>query len=426
MKRIIKALVFLILTISSLTVIFLVAYNQNKQFKITENVNKVLDDQPQKDTNKNKNYLTNQQNNQYTKPQTRNEQDNQQSQDEGQNIYEITEHEKQEIKNKLEIDQNFEKITQQLEKYQTQATLDLINELRSDLSDQQHNKKAVYSSDMTECLEIGYHWNPQTQDIQIDKMPATIKKVPDYLPWQISSLFEAFEGNVNEKISGLEKWNTYYITDMQSTFKNTLKFNGDIRHWNTSNVRIMKGTFSFAYKFNQPIGNWDVANVITMSEMFYRAKSFNQDLSRWNVKKVNSLSQTFAFAFSFNKPLNWKDKVSNVLYMDNLFYNAWVFNQDLSEWDTSNVIDMSGMFNNALAFNNAGKPLITKPVYKQDGISYRSWVVTKVKKINGMFIDTKSFTQDLSKWTFNLKKPTNINFFTNLDQIKKRPPKWID
>ncbi|SYV95969.1 Uncharacterised protein, partial [Mycoplasma putrefaciens] len=34
---------------------------------------------------------------------------------------------------------------------------------------------------------------------------------------------------------------------------------------------------------------------------------------------------------------------------------------------------MSGMFNNALAFNNAGKPLITKPVYKQDGASYRSW-----------------------------------------------------
>ena len=38
--------------------------------------------------------------------------------------------------------------------------------------------------------------------------------------------------------------------------------------------------------------------------------------------------------------------------MSSMFYNADVFNQDISDWDVSNVTDMSYMFYNADVFNS--------------------------------------------------------------------------
>jgi len=37
--------------------------------------------------------------------------------------------------------------------------------------------------------------------------------------------------------------------------------------------------------------------------------------------------------------------------MSDMFYNAYKFNQDLSNWNVSKVEDMTSMFNGALVFN---------------------------------------------------------------------------
>ena len=39
-------------------------------------------------------------------------------------------------------------------------------------------------------------------------------------------------------------------------------------------------------KFNQPLNLWNTANVTNMDRMFYDARVFNQDISNWNVSSV--------------------------------------------------------------------------------------------------------------------------------------------
>ena len=54
------------------------------------------------------------------------------------------------------------------------------------------------------------------------------------------------------------------------------------------------------------------------SEMFYDASVFNQDLSSWDLSKVNDMS-----------------------YM---LYGASAFNQQVNTWDTSQVLDLMHLF----------------------------------------------------------------------------------
>ena len=51
--------------------------------------------------------------------------------------------------------------------------------------------------------------------------------------------------------------------------------------------------FSAAENFNQNISNWDVSNVINMNQMFFNADSFNQDISMWDVSNVDSMEHIF-------------------------------------------------------------------------------------------------------------------------------------
>jgi hypothetical protein len=42
--------------------------------------------------------------------------------------------------------------------------------------------------------------------------------------------------------------------------------------------------------------------------------------------------------------------------MERTFYNAYVFNQDLTRWDMRSVTDTRGMFTDALAMQADNKP----------------------------------------------------------------------
>ncbi|MHA1111684.1 MAG: Loki-CTERM sorting domain-containing protein, partial [Promethearchaeota archaeon] len=45
--------------------------------------------------------------------------------------------------------------------------------------------------------------------------------------------------------------------------------------------------------FNQPIGPWDVSNVIYMEFMFYYTTSFDQNIGGWDVSSVTSMDHMF-------------------------------------------------------------------------------------------------------------------------------------
>ena len=62
--------------------------------------------------------------------------------------------------------------------------------------------------------------------------------------------------------------------------------------------------FWFATSFNQPLNNWNVSNVRYMDELFYGASSFNQPLNKWNVSNVTHMREMFMNARSFNQPLH--------------------------------------------------------------------------------------------------------------------------
>ncbi len=56
-----------------------------------------------------------------------------------------------------------------------------------------------------------------------------------------------------------------------------------------SNVTDMGYIFGYASAFNQDIGGWNTENVIYMNNMFYNASAFsNHDLRGWNVTSVTT------------------------------------------------------------------------------------------------------------------------------------------
>ncbi|WP_434324677.1 BspA family leucine-rich repeat surface protein [Mycoplasma capricolum] len=211
-------------------------------------------------------------------------------------------------------------------------------------------KKAIYNDDKTECLEIGYFKNSHGE-IQIEKFPKTVNKVPKNLPKQISSLSWAFHLNLNSQITNLDKWDTSNVVNISDMFLGAEKFNQDISSWDVSNVVNISGMFFGAEKFNQDISSWDVSNVVNISGMFCFAESFNQDISSWDVSNVTNMHSMFYEAKNFNQNLSSWD-VSRVINMNGMFYGAKSFNQDLSNWDTKNL---------------------SKNVHTENGIIYTGW-----------------------------------------------------
>ena len=139
--------------------------------------------------------------------------------------------------------------------------------------------------------------------------------------------------------------NTGMVTDMNYMFSNTHSFNQSISSWDVSAVVDMSAMFSSADNFNQDISSWDVSAVTDMSFMFLGTQDFDQDISDWDVSNVTDMNSMFHATFAFNNgglPLDWAN-TGMVTNMNDLFFLADSFNQDISLWDVSSVIDMSDM-----------------------------------------------------------------------------------
>jgi len=213
------------------------------------------------------------------------------------------------------------------------------------------------------------------------------------------------------------------VTDMTSMFNGATNFNSDISGWDVSTITDMNTLFYGALSFNQDIGNWHVSNVTDMSSMFNGASSFNQNISNWNISKVTTMAAMFYGATAFNnggQDLVWVTNTSNVTNMSYMFYLATAFNKDISSWDVSSVTDMDYMFQGATAFNNGGNALSwgtkTSKVTSMNNMFYSAisfnqdisgWDVSNVTSMSSMFEGATVFNQDIGDW--NVANVTNMN-----------------
>jgi surface protein len=95
------------------------------------------------------------------------------------------------------------------------------------------------------------------------------------------------------------------------------------------------------------ITNWNVSNVTYMQGLFYNWGSFNQPLN-WDTSKVKNMAYMFSGCTKLNQPLLLN--TSGVTSMAFMFNGCVSLNQDL-EWDTSSVTNMESMFSDCAAFN---------------------------------------------------------------------------
>ncbi|KNG79042.1 BspA family leucine-rich repeat surface protein [Mycoplasma sp. HU2014] len=221
--------------------------------------------------------------------------------------------------------------------------------------------------------KIGYYFD-RDGAVRIVKMPTHLDKVPEYLPREIESLTNAFEGHKTKTIKGIEKWNTYKIFNMWAVFRNAETFDQDISSWNTSGVAVMQEMFRGAKKFNQNLNSWRVDNVENMKHMFDSALEFNKPLDRWNTKKLQ--------------------------FTSNMFARAKKFNQDISMWDVQNLADMTSMFQDAETFGDGqhipegDRSSSIKKYNYNDG-----WKLWNIREARWFLFGKNKFKNNLNKWT---------------------------
>ena len=241
----------------------------------------------------------------------------------------------------------------------------------------------------------------------------------------------------------LSKWDVSRVESMRGMFLGATSFNGDLSKWDVSSVNDMHGMFLGATQFNRnlcgvawvhsraikdimfegtsgsisptvcsdsavspsfspqfrdelksaistnfkysakgdgshgphgPIGEWDVSRVKDMRLMFFDAKVFDDDISKWD-------HDMFWGVTLFNGDLSKWD-MSRVTDMSRMFSFATSFNGGLMKWDVSNVQDMRSMFCFATSFNS----------------DISKWDVSRVQDMGRMFWGATSFNGDISKW----------------------------
>ena len=104
--------------------------------------------------------------------------------------------------------------------------------------------------------------------------------------------------------------------------------------------------------------NWEVSTITDMLALFFNARLFNQDISNWNVSAVETMEYMFMFADNFNQNISgWN--VASVTSMKDMFNSATDFDQDLGNWDISSLLTAEDMFaNTGLSLENYDNTLI--------------------------------------------------------------------
>jgi surface protein len=194
---------------------------------------------------------------------------------------------------------------------------------------------------------------------------------------------------------------------------------------NLSGTTTLEQCFRDCSIMNSPnLIGWDISNVTNLNELFYQATLFNQPIGVWNTSNVTVMSNVF-LGSAFNQPIGSWD-TSKVTIMQAMFYQT-PFNQDIGSWDLSNITNMSVMFYQATAFNNGGSnsiqnwsaPLCTTFLNMfQGALSFNQPLTNLVNtsgvtgcNMQGIFAGATSFNQNVGSW--DVSKAINMAFIFN-------------
>ena len=149
----------------------------------------------------------------------------------------------------------------------------------------------------------------------------------------------------------------------------------------------------------------NLTGINNLERMFFNATLFDGNLSSWDVSGVTNLAGMFQNASSFTGDIsNWQ--VSNVRDMSKCFARASSFNGNINGWNTRSVIDMSDMFCDASSFDrnlnwNVNKVITMNGMFCR-ALSFNGdvshWDVQNVRQMNDMFRDASAFNGDVSQW----------------------------
>lgn len=230
-------------------------------------------------------------------------------------------------------------------------------------------------------------------------------------------------------IIGLDKLNTYNITNMKEMFNGTrIVGNLDFSNWDTSKVTDMAYMFNNSngsnknyngakndienYSYLTGLNNWNLQSVTNMTYMFYNSKYYNfkdKELA-WNTSNVTDMSYMFAYCNAYNFPkLSFDTRnVTNMAYM---FTNFESYNDlKLNFTDTSKVTDMSYMFAYYNRSNSGGNYFSYLNYNGNADISCLD--TSNVVNTESMFYNCKYITPDMIK-NIRLPKATDIRNMFN-------------
>jgi len=235
-----------------------------------------------------------------------------------------------------------------------------------------------------------------------------------------TSMFQGANKYNNGGSTSINSWalkTTAGAINMTSIFNGAILFNQPLSSWNTSQVTNMTSMFSGTSAFNNGMASgasggtmlWNMSAVTTTSSMFTNATSFNQDFGVLNLPVCTDFSNMFNGATKFNNGLgagvtggtmSWTINTTTSVNMFGMFYNATVFNQNISSWNLSKVTSTSYMFGTATTnnFNNGlGSGVVGNMV----------WDLSVVTTVSNMFLNATSFNQNLG--VLNLSNCSDLN-----------------
>jgi hypothetical protein len=97
-----------------------------------------------------------------------------------------------------------------------------------------------------------------------------------------------FSGCTNLDVTASDELNVSGMSNLQQVFSNCQSLSGIIRFNDTSNIQSFRQAFYSCFLFNHPL-TINSNNCITFYGMFFNASLYNQDMSNWDIPLVSTM-----------------------------------------------------------------------------------------------------------------------------------------
>jgi surface protein len=198
---------------------------------------------------------------------------------------------------------------------------------------------------------------------------------------------------------------------MTTMFYDASLFDANLSSWDVSQVEFLDGMFYRAKAFSGVgIDQWSTSSASTATFMFYDAFMFDANLTTWDVSFMKDFQFMFSGASRFQGVGLSSWDTSSAVYLNHMFKDSPSFNADLRGWSVGNVIDFSGMFYNTTSFRGVGidewdvrSAIIMNHMFSYamgiSDVNLSQWDVSSVQDMARMFEGAKSFQgRGLDRW----------------------------